>query len=232
MSKRGFRIAGAAHAINLDKPKSFMRLGSSFEMRKRRLIMTHFRPSAVRYFLALFCFCLPAISAPAQSSSTSDDKTLQSLLNEVRLLREALQRMNLNAYRSQIIVERLRAQNDRVARLSRTLEDTRDEVANLQAQNNQRNEQAKAVEGQIQQESDLKQRSQLEEMQKELKYVLDQQRQRLERVREREARLTTELQVEQGKLNELEGRLDALEREIQNEIDRQRSTDQDKSHRQ
>ncbi len=87
------------------------------------------------------------------------------------------------------------------------------------------------VEGQVQLEPDLKQRSQLEDTQKELKYMLDRQKQKLERARERETRLTTELQAEQGGLNELEGRLDALEREIQIEIDRQRSTTQDRIHK-
>jgi len=101
-----------------------------------------------------------------------------------------------------MIVERIREQNDRVTRLDRTLEGTRDEMANLPAQINQISERAKTVESQIQQESDLKQRSQLEEMQKELKSFRDQQREKLERLRERESRLTTELQAEQGKLSD------------------------------
>ncbi len=184
--------------------------------------MTSFR-LFVRFLLLFACLCLPAISAEAQSSKTPDDKTLQALLNEVRLLRETLQRINLNAYRSQMIVERIREQNDRVTRLDRTLEGTRDEMANLPAQINQISERARTVESQIQQESDLKQRSQLEEMQKELKSFRDQQREKLERLRERESRLTTELQAEQGKLSDLEGRLDALEREIENDMEKQRS---------
>jgi hypothetical protein len=44
----------------------------------------------------------------------------------------------------------------------------------------------------------------------------------IERLRERELRLNTELQMEQGKLSDFESRLDALEREIENEIERQR----------
>ena len=184
--------------------------------------MTSFR-LFVRSLLLFACFCLPAISAEAQSAKTQDDKTLQALLNEVRLLRETLQRINLNAYRSQMIFERIREQSDRVARLDRMLESTRDEMANLPTQINQIGERAKTVESQIQQESDLKQRSQLEEMQKELKSFRDQQREKLDRLRERESRLTTELQVEQGKLSDLEGRLDALEREIENDMEKQRS---------
>lgn len=190
--------------------------------------MTYFRFSAVR-FLLLVCFCLPAISAEAQSSGPSDDKTLQSLLKEVRLLRETLQRVDINAHRHQIIAERLRAENDRVVRLTTALESTRDDLANLQAQISQIKERAKAVEGQIQQESDMNKRSQLEDQQRETKSFLDQQRQRLERVRERETRLTAELQVGQGKLSEMEGRLDALEREVENEMDGQRPPNREKT---
>lgn len=191
--------------------------------------MIPFKRYAACLILLVVCFCLPAISARAQNAEPSNDRTLQSLLNEVRLLRETLQRMTLNAYRSQIILERMRAQNDRVARLSRTLEDTREEIANLQSQIGQMSERAKTVEGQIQQESDTKQRVQLEEMQKELKYALNQQAQNLERMRDRETRLRTELEAEQGRLNELDGRLDAMEREIENEIERQRLASKDKS---
>jgi predicted nucleic acid-binding Zn-ribbon protein len=194
--------------------------------------MKSYRPFTPNYFLLLLLFCILAASAKAQSSKPPDDKTLQSLVNEVRLLRVTLQRINLSTYRSQIIVERIRAQNDRVARLTRMLEDTRDESANIQVHINQLTERAKSLESQVQQESDAKQRSQLEVEQKEFKYVLDQQRQRYERLRERELRLNSELQAEQGKLSELEGRLDALEREIENEMERQRSINQEKSSKQ
>jgi hypothetical protein len=102
------------------------------------------------------------------------------------------------------------------------LEDTRDESANIQMHINQLAERAKSLESQIQQESDTKQRAQLEVEQKEFKYVLDQQKQRYERLRERETRLNSEL----------EGRLDALEREIENEMERQRSMNQEKSPKQ
>jgi predicted nucleic acid-binding Zn-ribbon protein len=193
--------------------------------------MNHFRASAFHFIFLILLVCIPP-SSVAQNSKPTEDKTLQSLLNEVRLLRETLQRINLNSYRSQIIVERIRAQNDRVARLTRMLEDSRDEAANIQVHINQLSESAKSLENRIQQEADLKQRSQLETELKEFKYILDQQRQRYERLRERELRLNTELQAEQGKLSELEGRLDALEREVEIEIERQRTTDQGKPQKQ
>jgi hypothetical protein len=53
--------------------------------------------------LLLLC-CLPNASAQTPTTKQPDDnQTLQSLLNEVRLLRRTLQQSGLNAHRSQII---------------------------------------------------------------------------------------------------------------------------------
>jgi predicted nucleic acid-binding Zn-ribbon protein len=176
--------------------------------------------------LALLCALVSA--AAAQSPKPNDDKTIETLLNEVRLLRETLQRSNLNTYRAQIIVERTRAQNDRVTRLARSLEDTRDQIGNLQLQISYFGDRIKWVEGQLQQENDKKQQLQLEAEQRELKYSVDQRRSMVEQMREREARLAADLQTEQGKLSDLEARLDAIEREIENEMDKQRPANPEK----
>ncbi|MFY9607303.1 MAG: hypothetical protein WAU45_01650 [Blastocatellia bacterium] len=159
----------------------------------------------------------------AQTPRQLDDQGLiKALLDEVRLLRQAFQRLNLNAYRSQILVERIRAQNDKVARLTRSLEEARDEIADTLVSMNQLNERIKATESIIQQEPNEKQRAQMEA---ELKFNLEVRKQREQRVREREQRLSEQLRLEQGKLDDFESRLDALEREITIEIQRQESDD-------
>jgi predicted nucleic acid-binding Zn-ribbon protein len=158
----------------------------------------------------------------AQSlKQNNDEQITKALLEEVRLLRQTLQRINLNAYRSQIIVERIRAQNDRVARLSRSLEDTRDEMADVQVLLNQFNERAKAIEKQLQEESDEKRRALMEGEYREMKYLLDTNRQKEQRLRDRETRLSEQVRAEQAKLDDFEGRLDALEREIFDELKKQ-----------
>jgi predicted nucleic acid-binding Zn-ribbon protein len=157
-------------------------------------------------------------AAPAQSAKPSDDKILRALLNEVRLLRETLEQVNTNALRGQILVERIRAQNDKVTRLTRMLEDARDSIADAQAQLNQFNEQSKLLETQIENEFDSNRRSQLEQQAKEFKYMLGFHKQRLDRLREREARLAAELQTEQDKLAGLENRLEGIEHEIEDNL--------------
>ncbi|HSO75841.1 MAG TPA: hypothetical protein VLU47_13480, partial [Blastocatellia bacterium] len=74
----------------------------------------------VRLFVVLlFSLSLLTLESLAQAQTPSpaeDQRVIKALLDEVRLLRQAFQRLNLNAYRSQILVERIRAQNDKVAR--------------------------------------------------------------------------------------------------------------------
>ena len=174
--------------------------------------------------ILLLCLSCSLFQGEARAQSpkqNSDDQTAKALLEEVRLLRQTLQRINLNAYRSQIIVERIRAQNDRVARLSRSLEDTRDELADVQVMTNQFNERAKAIEKQLQEESDEKRRAPMEGEYREMKYLLDINRQKEQRLRDRETRLSEQVRVEQAKLDDFEGRLDALEREIFDELKKQ-----------
>jgi hypothetical protein len=89
-------------------------------------------------------------------------------------------------------------------------------------------ERAKAAESQVQQEADSKRRTEMEAELIDFKHVLEPLKQRTEQLREREMRLNAELQAEQGKMNELEMRLEAMEREIDNEIEKQRATSKEK----
>lgn len=86
-------------------------------------------------------------------------------------------------------------------------------------------EQGKVMENIIEQETDGIKRARLEFEAKDMKRSVDQYKIRLERQREREVQLSTQLRAEQTRLEELEGRLDALEREIQIEIVRQQQED-------
>jgi hypothetical protein len=150
--------------------------------------MKSFKRSALHFPLLFLFVFIPALPAEGQNLKPTDENTIQSLLDEVRLLRETLQRSNLNAYRGQLLIERLRAQSERVARLSRVLEDIRDEMASVQVNINRYSEHSKAIESLIQDETDLKRKSQLEVEQKEYKLVLDQARPRLERLPYSDAR--------------------------------------------
>lgn len=171
-------------------------------------------------------FCLSSTPALAQNAKPSDDsQTIQALLTEVRLLRKTLQQNGLNAYRSQLIVEGMRAHNQKVERLTRQIEDVRGEIENIGTTIPRLTEQGKMVEAMIEQEADPNRRVQLEFEAKNIKQSIEQYKLRQERQREREQQLATQLRAEQVRLSELETRLDQLEREIENEILRLQSDD-------
>ena len=109
--------------------------------------------------------------------------------------------------------------------MTRLVEDSRDELAEALVNVNQVNERVKSIEGIVRQESDEKRRTQMEVELNQLKYMLDIHKQRDQRVREREQRLSEQLRIEQGKLDDFESRLDTLEREITTEVLRQESDD-------
>jgi DNA repair exonuclease SbcCD ATPase subunit len=170
--------------------------------------------------LVFFTLCLTQLAA-GQSTQLSDEKgTTQALLNEVRSLRQALQtlqRMSFDTYRGQLMVERVRVNREDVRRLAATLYDTRMMLANTQRAIPNSIEEQKLLESQIQLEADPTKHAQLDFELKRVKNGIEQFKAQVDTLKEREQELATELRTEQTKLDELESRLDLLERAIEND---------------
>src|SRR6188474_1255118 len=83
-------------------------------------------------FFAVVLMCGFA-SASAQSVKTqpSSEQSLQELVTEVRQLRAMLQRMNVAVYKGQVLLERLKLQQEQVFRLSRELAETRESLSEV-----------------------------------------------------------------------------------------------------
>ena len=163
-------------------------------------------------------------TVPAQTERPAEEnQTLRTLLSEVRQLRKTMQTTGLNAYRGQLILERMRIANEQVERMAQKLEDARTQVENIERTIPRFEEQAKVMETVIQQETDPAKRVKMEFEIKDHKQQTERYKLLLTRAREREQQLSTELKASQARLSELENRLDLLEREIENEIERLRS---------
>src|SRR5215510_4774567 len=65
----------------------------------------------------------------AKDAQGDNEQAMQALVNEVRQLRLAIQRSNLNAHHSQVIIERMRSQQQTVDRLADRLRWARDEAS-------------------------------------------------------------------------------------------------------
>lgn len=157
----------------------------------------------------------------AQAKADADEKeTMQALLVEVRLLRQALQtvqRMSIDTYRSQLLVDRVRVAHEDIRRLSDALNETRKTLTNTQATIPQSIERQKLLESQAQAEVDQNKRAELEYESRRAKDGVELYKSQIEPLKEREQQLANELNAARAKAEELESRLDVLERSIDND---------------
>lgn len=191
--------------------------------------------SQLKFFLLLGCLLLGAsvtafsqTTSPASSVASSPDvQLLRAILEELRLQRAVLQRTYVNAYRGQMLTERLARQQARVDSLN-------EEVAQLKAQIQQTldtsrdEDELKDLLATINETADPQQRSVLIQSYNGLKRALERQReyarQEAERHRERQLQLETALRIEQTKLAELQEQLEALDREFDQQLGEARKT--------
>ena len=152
-------------------------------------------------------------TSPLQS--TGDPQVVQSLLTEVRELRLTLQRSNLTIFRTQVTLERMRLQMQRVETLRESLERTREELAGEKSNRISIADRMKELDGQISAERDELKRAQLNADLSELKNALTQASYREEQQREKETRISGELQDEQTKLDEMNNKLEAMEKKLE-----------------
>jgi len=161
--------------------------------------------------IVLLAALAPAL-APAQTTN-ADNTTLQALLDEVRQLRMTLEKSVTLGPRMQLLLQRTQLQDARVARISQQLDEVRKQIAVETGRQTDVNERLAKVEQDISAETDAGRRAQLEDVRAQIKIVAgrgpDQQ------LRARESELANALEGEQATLNDLNGRLDALERQLE-----------------
>lgn len=174
---------------------------------------------------ALACAVVCATPIAAQTPATSSANTLETaalqetnalnaLLSEVRLLRIVLQNTNAGAKRIQLAIERIRLQQERVDKLTRDLDETRNILAENKATQTRLNETLKEMERQIRQENFPVRRAELERQLRVTQIEIEPLGIRESRLKDRESQLMALLQYEQARLLEFNGKLDELEREF------------------
>jgi hypothetical protein len=142
---------------------------------------------------------------------------MQALVNEVRQLRLAIQRSNLSASQAQVVIERMRSQQQSVDRLSERLRWAREEASRfrmyLPIQQAEFENRLKDIEANLSESVDAKTRRVREGELEITKQRLGMLAQEETRMRENESQTAAQLQIEQAKLAELNDQLDALQRE-------------------
>ena len=170
--------------------------------------------------LAVVLGCLCSVSVlhgqerKTESAREDERQVLKALLEEMRQLRLALQRSNSLNHRLQITVERLRLQQGRLDSLTRSLENVRARMNDLKSARAQIEEQVKFAEELLARATEQDRRAEIEHNVKEMKARLASWSREEEQQRERDVALNLELQIEQNKLNELNGQLENMMRQL------------------
>lgn len=174
-------------------------------MRRTNLLASLFTIGALVLFVPREA---SAQNTNSPAAGPREGQVIQELLGEVRLLRVALQRMSVNAYRGQVLVERLRLQQESVNRLTQELASIKSELGDMKAA--QANAKARADDAEKQQDKGLLSESAAAVT----KSMLEGFKQREQSLIERETQLSAQLDAERTNLTDLNKRLDALELEI------------------
>lgn len=156
-------------------------------------------------FLAILC----AADTQAQNSS---EAMMQALLNEVRQLRLALEKSTTLTPRIQMTLQRMQLQQDSVSRASRELEEIRGHLTRSAGEEASISAQLRDVEAGASREQDGERRKTMENQTREMKTILEQRRIEDSQLRGRESETAGRLRTEQAKLDELNERLNSLER--------------------
>jgi hypothetical protein len=155
----------------------------------------------------------------AKTAQGDNRQTMRALVNEAHQLRLAIQRSNSSAYHSQVVIERMRSQQQTVDRLTERLRWARDEASRfkmyLPLQQTEVQNRLKEIEANLSETLDANTRRAREGELEIAKQRLGLMAQEETRLRENESQLTAQLQIEQAKLAELDDQLDALRRELE-----------------
>jgi hypothetical protein len=152
---------------------------------------------------------LPQKSERPASAHPDSDQVLQEILNEMRLLRAELGRTTVNIHRSQVLIERIRAQQDQVVRLRRDVSETHDKLDELKAQAYAK----KRALDKVKFFKDLDPEFESEDM-KTLTHEVEELDNRQQNLVQRESQLAKDLASAEGELAELNRRLDQIEWEM------------------
>ena len=145
---------------------------------------------------------------------TAGDPTLQALLAEVHQLRLALERSTLIGPRIQIVVERMKLQQDVVSRLSRQADDARREAEAVGPAIGRMTAGLKEIEAAqlTQTDPEARKRSDLEARQ--VKFEMERMQQIEQQARARLTDLESRIRTEQANLDVLNDKLNQIEKAL------------------
>jgi primosomal protein N'' len=154
---------------------------------------------------------LPA-SAWAQAATPP---TLEAVVNEIRLLRQAIERQSSSAARVQLLVGRLALQDQRTGRARDAVERLESELASDQRERDQLQVAARESQRSLEQTTDPERRAELEAQSRLMREQYAKAQQRVSQTEDRLSRAREALDVETGRYDDLDRVLTDLDRQLQ-----------------
>lgn len=150
-----------------------------------------------------------------QQQAPQPDATLQALLGEVRLLRIALQQSAVVTPKIQMTLLRMQMQQEVVARTSKELELVRMQLTKAGTEESAMSGEVKRLQDEVNRAQEPGRRAELEGRFRAFQAMVEQQSLTSGEMRAKEADLSGRLRNEQMRLEELNEKLTALERQLE-----------------
>ncbi len=158
---------------------------------------------------------LIAASGQAQVPPASAAGTLEGVINEIRLLRQAIERQSSSAARAQLLVGRLGLQDQRTARARDAVERLEGELASGQRERDQLQVAARESQRSLEQTTDPERRAELEAQTRIIREQYAKAQQRVSQTEDRLTRAREALDAETGRYDDLDRLLADLDRQLQ-----------------
>lgn len=150
----------------------------------------------------------------AGASASSQTDVVGALLTEVRALRVAMEQMAAAGPRIQLALGRLQLQEQRVTALVRRLETVRGDIAAAQREYDMAAARVRSLQRALRESADPAERKQAEAMHDEHQREYQRTGTELQRLQGEESALNVEISGEQSRWNDINRRLEELERTL------------------
>lgn len=164
------------------------------------------------YRSSLFLGLLFVAPAALGQTTSTDSQALQALLSEVRQLRQDLQSYSVTAERTQILLFRLQLQQTVVVRISQRSDDADAKLRDVQTARKKAEAEAKGVHDSLEQSQNPADRKSFENMDAYYKGRLEALAEQEQQAQTKQIEAAEQLRIEQAKLDDLQARLDELDR--------------------
>jgi len=153
----------------------------------------------------------PEATPQPAATQAQEAQTTAQLLEEVRALRAAIERMTVAGTRAQLLLGRLQMQEQRMTSLSRQLQETRTRLASVQRDRQSHAQRIEAFTEGLDRVSNQQERLDMESGLKMTKQMVAQLDQQLNALQAEDAGVGQALSAEQARWIELNARLEELE---------------------